>query len=135
MLGKVLWKELISRFQEREFIQSYCQHWNGYIFLFLWMISSPIVIILYYKENESNLVTNFISTNSIQRTNVNIIPIIQESTVQINHLKNLGIQNVKTTHFLFAEFNLIPSSIIFHSFFNRISLFCIKSYSWLFMER
>ena len=99
------------------------------------MISSPIVIILYYKENESNLVTNFISTNSIQRTDVNIIPIIQESTVAINHLKNLGIQNVQTTHFLFAEFNLIPSSIIFHSFFNRISLFCIKSYSWLFMER
>ena len=28
----------------------------------------------------------------------------------INKLKNMGVDAVKTTHYLFAEFNLVPSS-------------------------
>lgn len=35
---------------------------------------------------------------------------LESDVIPINKLKNLGIQAVSTTHYLFAELNLVPSS-------------------------
>lgn len=76
-------------------------------------MNRPIVMVLWYKEKEEEEMNTVLSSIN-QSELLTIIPVVQDDVVLINRLKNIGIGYVQTTHFLFVEFNLIPSS--FHSF-------------------
>lgn len=73
-------------------------------------MNRPAIMVLWYKEKEEEEMNTFLSTMK-QSELLTIIPVVQDDDViLINRLKNIGIGYVQTTHFIFVEFNLIPSS-------------------------
>ena len=79
-------------------------------------------MLTYFQSEESEL-QSFLSSFSNQNQ-VTIIPIQQEMVQGINQLKNIGIEHVQTSHFIFVEFSFVPSSILsllpFHSFLESL---------------
>lgn len=76
----------------------------------LYSIRPIIVVIHYTPQEEADL--NYYLVKLNKGKHLTIISVLQESGVNINHLKNVGIQHVQTTHFIFVEMNLAPSSIL-----------------------
>ena len=71
------------------------------------LLYSPLIVVQYHSSNEK-------PDLSMNDHRVTIVPTIEESPLPINKLKNIGIDHVKTSHFLFVEFNFIPSSFSTH---------------------
>lgn len=70
---------------------------------------SPINIVAYYHSDEASRVDAFKEIcNSKMRVRCLFYEV--KDTVPINKLKNLGIKEVITSHFIFAESNLSPTS-------------------------
>ena len=70
---------------------------------------SPIIVVLSYFQKEENDLQRFLT--SLKNSNIHIIPIQQENVRGINQLKNIGIDQVRTSHFIFVEFSFVPSSM------------------------
>ena len=84
------------------FLSTYCRHWAG-----------PIIVVVYYSQEETEQLKSILSQSS-SLTNVRLVPfLIKDGVVPVNTLKNRGIDAVSTTHFLFAEFDLIPSKSLY----------------------
>lgn len=71
-----------------------------------------MVIVAYFFPNELEYKAHF-QTICEMKSNLNCLFHPLETIIPINQLKNLGIDAVTTTHFLFAECNLVPTSILF----------------------
>ena len=70
-----------------------------------------IVIVVYYRQTEQKLYSQFLELCK-SRARTQCVPYVLEGdTIPINKLKNMGIEKVTTTHFIFAENNLSPTSI------------------------
>ena len=70
-----------------------------------------INIVVYYQESEQN---RFQEANEIckNRARTRCIPyVIRDNVIPINKFKNMAIEKVITTHFLFVENNLSPTSM------------------------
>ena len=87
------------------YLTSLLKQWKG-----------SIILVLYHnptsdmegKARIEDLVTAF--------PKLTIIPYPMEGdTIPVNHLKNLGINAVKTTHFIVTDINYYPSSRILYS--------------------
>ena len=92
-----------------DFLSAYCRHWAGYA-CGSDVIPSPIVVVVYYSQEETEQLESILSQSS-SLSNVRLVPFLtKDGAVPVNTLKNRGIDAVSTTHFLFAEFDLIPSS-------------------------
>ena len=91
--------------------------WGGYP-LSCCLTCRPVSLVLYYSASaESEL--RSLTEEASRITSLTITPyrlessipfLLESSVVPINKLKNMGVDAVKTTHYLFAEFNLVPSS-------------------------
>ena len=69
-----------------------------------------INMVVYYRQGEAELFSQFLSLCK-SRARTRCIPYeLSDATVPINKFKNLGIDKVVTTHFIFAENNLSPTS-------------------------
>ena len=91
------------------FLSAYCRHWAGFA-CSRYVIHSPIVVVVYYSQEETEQLESILSQSS-SFSNVRLVPfLLKDGVVPVNTLKNRGIDAVSTTHFLFAEFDLIPSS-------------------------
>lgn len=68
------------------------------------------MVVVYYSQEETEQLESILSQSS-SFSNVRLVPfLLKDGVVPVNTLKNRGIDAVSTTHFLFAEFDLIPSS-------------------------
>ena len=68
------------------------------------------MVVVYYGQEEAEQLESILSQSS-SFSNVRLVPfLLKDGVVPVNTLKNRGIDAVSTTHFLFAEFDLIPSS-------------------------
>lgn len=83
--------------------------WGGYP-LSCCLTCRPVSLVLYYSASaESEL--RSLTEEASRITSLTITPYrLESSTLPINKLKNMGVDAVKTTHYLFAEFNLVPSN-------------------------
>lgn len=83
------------------------------------LLYSPINIVAYYHEDESSLIPHFRDVCN-SKARVKCIFYQVNEVIPINKLKNMGIDSVITSHFVFAECNLSPTSI-FRLFLLRIA--------------
>lgn len=72
--------------------------------------SRAINIVVYYRPEESSQYSKFLNLCK-SRARTRCIPYEwKDDVLPINKLKNMGIDHVVTTHFIFAENNLSPTS-------------------------
>lgn len=95
----------------RKNLADYVRIWGGYP-LSCCLMRRPVSLVLYYSTSaESELQS--LTEEASRITSLTITPYrLEGSTLPINKLKNMGVDAVKTTHYLFAEFNLVPSSML-----------------------
>ena len=90
------------RVECKTILASYVRQWSG-----------PVILVLHYSEST---VKDMREIQAIASTlpSLSIISVLLTSTIiPINKFKNLGIAQVKTTHFIVVDFNLYPSSTLF----------------------
>lgn len=104
-----------------ELAPKYCLHWGGLLPISFILIIRPIVIVVSYTQSEESQLTQFLASSaSFPAVSVIRFPITAVSP--INKMKNAGIAAVRTTHYVFAEFDLVPSCTFQKSLlFQRIS--------------
>ena len=93
------------------FLKPYFSRWDGFdheVDLMLRAFS----IVVYYHEDEKDKMDSFVNTCKMNKRTQCHSFLLQSSTIPINKLKNIGILHVRTTHFIFAERNLSPTSPI-----------------------
>ena len=73
-------------------------------------MNRPLCIAVYYHADEKDALSQFVHVCKRNQRTQCIPFLLESSVVPINKLKNMGVDAVKTTHYLFAEFNLVPSS-------------------------
>ncbi|CBK24630.2 uncharacterized protein [Blastocystis hominis] len=84
-----------------ELAPKYCRQWEG-----------PIVIVVSYNQNEESQLTQFLASIASFPA-VSVIPFPITAVSPVNAMKNAGIAAVRTTHYVFAEFDLVPSSNLY----------------------
>ena len=95
-----------------KYFQAYTSRWEGFE-LIVTITSRAINIVVYYRPSEKILCSQFLELCK-SRSRTRCIPYVTEGdTIPINKFKNMGIEKVVTTHFIFAENNLSPTSIEF----------------------
>ena len=91
-----------------ELAPKYCRQWEGLLPISFIFIISPIVIVVSYNQNEESQLTQFLASIASFPT-VSVIPFPITAVSPVNAMKNAGIAAVRTTHYVFAEFDLVPS--------------------------
>mgnify|MGYP006900210927 CR=1 FL=1 len=97
--------------KDAAFLKPYFSRWDGFdheVDLMLRAFS----IVVYYHEDEKDKMDSFVNTCKMNKRTQCHSFLLQSSTIPINKLKNIGILHVRTTHFIFAERNLSPTSPI-----------------------
>lgn len=85
-------------------LASYVKQWSG-----------QVILILYYHTSTTKDM-NEILTIAKTLPFLSVTPILLSSSIiPINQFKNMGISQVKTTHYIVADFNLYPSSTFLYS--------------------
>ena len=79
-------------------------------FSLLFVKFRAINIVVYYYESEAEYIDSFTQICD-SKSRVHCIFTKVSDPVPINKLKNIGIDAVITTHFVFAESNLVPTSL------------------------
>ena len=89
--------------KDHRFFLPYYTRWTG-----------PAIVVVYYFPDEENEWQTFQQSCKTQ-PRVRCIPYkVTESPVPINRLKNIGIDSVLTSHYIFAESNLAPTSNLYN---------------------
>ena len=115
MPGASSLSSVMGRLDCRRNLADYVRIWGGYP-LSCCLTCRPVSLVLYYSASaESEL--RSLTEEASRITSLTITPYrLESSTLPINKLKNIAIRAVVTTHFIFAENNLAPTSVIsFHS--------------------
>ena len=109
MLGGSSLLAVTLRLDCRRNLADYVRIWGGSLFALL-VMHRPVSLVLYYRPSAESELQSLMDEAS-HLTSLTITPYrLERSTLPINTLKNMGVDAVKTTHYLFAEFNLVPSS-------------------------
>ena len=96
---------LISSVDCHTYLTNLLKQWQGSIILVLYYNSASS---MEEKAKIEDLVTAF--------PKLTVIPyLVEGDAIPVNHLKNLGINAVKTTHFIVTDLNYYPSSEMIHS--------------------
>lgn len=91
---------MMDRVESYEYLTNLLRQWAG-----------DIILVLYYNSTETNAATSRIEGLTSTFPKLTVIPYpVTTDRVPVNHLKNLGIQAVKTTHFIVTDINYYPSS-------------------------
>ena len=100
--GLILSISMMPRVECKTILTSYVRQWSG-----------PVILVLYYNESTAKDMRE-IQTIASTLPALSITSVLLTSEViPINQFKNLGIAQVKTTHFIVVDFNLYPSSTLF----------------------
>ena len=83
-------------------LTSYVRQWSG-----------PVILVLYYNESTAKDMREIQTIASTLPTLSITSVLLTSEVIPINQFKNLGIAQVKTTHFIVVDFNLYPSSTLF----------------------
>lgn len=95
---------LVTYFDAKDvaFLKPYFSRWDG-----------AFSIVVYYHEDEKDKMDSFVNTCKMNKRTQCHSFLLQSSTIPINKLKNIGILHVRTTHFIFAERNLSPTTNLY----------------------
>ena len=90
---------VMYRVECKSILASYVRQWSG-----------PVILVLYYNESTVNDMKEIQAIASTLPSLTMTSVILTSTIIPINKLKNLGIAQVKTTHFIVVDINLYPSS-------------------------
>lgn len=90
---------VMYRVECKNILASYVRQWSG-----------PVILILYYNESTVNDMKEIQAIASTLPSLTMTSVILTSTIIPINKFKNLGIAQVKTTHFIVVDINLYPSS-------------------------
>ena len=86
-------------------------------------MNRPLCIAVYYHADEKDALSQFVHVCKRNQRTQCIPFLLESSVVPINKLKNIAIRAVVTTHFIFAENNLAPTSVISFHYLSLANLY------------
>ena len=112
----------MSSVKDIHFMRSYFSRWDGFDYR-LGLTDRAFSIVVYYHQDEKEKLDAFINTCKMNKRTQCHPFLLQSTVIPVNKLKNMGILHVHTTHFIFAESNLSPTSPSLSSFLYLANLY------------
>lgn len=107
-----MWR-VTRRYSRIFYIPYLLARWNG-----------PLSLVLYGSDLEESTIINYINKREYDDRLSLLLYLVKNGTEEsqtfpINTLRNLGIQNSRTTHYMVTDFDVWPACTLFNRFSSR----------------